>query len=190
MRGYKSRNQLKNYRPIALVNTVGKVFCAVLKERLCKWIERVGVLGVEQNGFRVDKRAEDNVFVVNEMIERKKNDGCKLYLGFLDIEKAYDRVNREMLCRVLEKVGLCEKIVNIVRSMYVDTKARYKQGNIKTDWVKSERGHRQGCILPPILFSMYTEELAVRLRRMNAGVRVGRDKVYMWLFRVLCMVWK
>ena len=45
---YKSKNELKNYRPIALVNTIGKVFCGVLNERLCKWIERVGVLGEEQ----------------------------------------------------------------------------------------------------------------------------------------------
>ena len=56
------------------MNTVGKVFCAVLNERLCEWIEKVGVLGEEQNGFRVDKRVEDNVFIVNEIIARKKND--------------------------------------------------------------------------------------------------------------------
>ena len=58
-----------------------------------------------------------------------------------------------MLCRVVEKIGLREKIVKIVRSMYVDTKARYKLG---TDWVKSENGVRQGCILSPMLLSMYT----------------------------------
>ena len=98
-------------------------------------------------------------------------------MGFLDIEKAYDRVNREMLGIVLEKIGLSDKIVNIVRSMYVDTKAKYRLGDIETDWVKSERGVRQGCILSPTLFSLYTEELAVRLRRMNAGVRVGNEKI-------------
>ena len=64
---------MKNYRPIALLNTIGKVFSAVLNERLCKWIERSGVLGEEQNGFRVDRRAED-MFMVNEMIEKKMVD--------------------------------------------------------------------------------------------------------------------
>ena len=110
-------NELKNYRPIALVNTVGKVFNAVL----CKWIGRAGVLGEEQNGFRVDRRAEDNMFVVNEMIVKKRKDGGKLYLGFLDLEKAHDRVDREMLGKVLGKIGLSAMITNIVRSMYVDT---------------------------------------------------------------------
>ena len=41
---------------------------------------------------------------------------------------------------------------------------------------------RQRCILSPILFSMYTEGLLDRLRRMNAGVSVGRDKVCMLLY--------
>ena len=180
--GHKSKNELKNYRPIALMNTVSKVFSAVLNERLCEWIERASVLGEEQNGFRKGRRAEDNMFVVNELIERKKRDGEKLYLGFLDIEKAYDRVNRKLLCTVLEKVGLSRKIVNIIRSMYEDTRAVYVLGDLETDWVKSERGVRQGCILSPTLFSLYTEELAARLRRMNVGVNVGRDKINILMY--------
>ena len=180
--GYKSKQELKNYRPIALANTVSKVFSGVLNERLCKWIERERVLGEEQNGFRVDRRAEDNIFVVNELIEKKRRERSKLYLCFLDIEKAYDRVNREILWKVLDKVGLSEKIVKIIRSMYEDTKAIYRLGTLETDWVRSERGVRQGCILSPTLFSLYTEELAVRIRRMNAGVKVGDDKSSILLY--------
>ncbi len=78
--GHKSKNELKNYRPIALTNTISKVFSAVLNERLCEWIESARVLGEEQNGFRVGRRAEDNIFIVNELIERKNCDGEKLYV--------------------------------------------------------------------------------------------------------------
>ena len=179
---HKSKRDLKNYRPIALGNTIGKIFSAILNERLCKWIEKEGVLGEEQNGFRVDRRAEDNMFIINEMIERKKKDGSKLYLGFLDIEKAYDRVSREVLYRVLEKIGLSEKIVRIIKSMYVNTRAKYNLGTIETGWVRSKRGVRQGCILSPTLFSLYTEELAARLRRKNVGVRVGENKICVLLY--------
>ena len=67
-----------------------------------------------------------------------------------------------MLGRVLEKIGLSAKIVNIVQSLYVDIQelSIYKLGDVETDWVKSERGVRQGCILSPTLFSLYTEKLA------------------------------
>ena len=43
------------------------------------------------------------------------------------------------------------KIPDIVRSIHVDTKTSYRLGDIETDWVKSERGVRQGCILSPTL---------------------------------------
>ena len=88
---------------------------------LCKWIGQAGVLREQQKDSRVDRRAEDNRFVVSEMIVKRRMEGGKLYLGFLDLEKAYDRVDKEMLGKVFGKIGLRAKITNIVRSMYVDT---------------------------------------------------------------------
>ena len=63
-----------------------------LNERLCKWIERASVLGEQQNGFRVDKKEEDNMLVVNELVERRQKGGRKMYFVFQDIEKSYDKV--------------------------------------------------------------------------------------------------
>ena len=116
------------------------------------------------------------------MIERKRRDKDKLYVCFLDIEKAYDRVIREIMWCVLVKIGLSEKIVNIIRSMYEDTKAIYRLGTLETDWVRSERGVRQGCTLSPTLFSLYTEEMAARLRRMDVGVKFGDHKINVLLY--------
>ena len=124
------------------------------------------MLGEEQNGFRGDRRGEDNIFVINELIERVKKDGRRVYLGFIDIEKAYDRVDRKLMCQMLEKIGMTDKYVRIIKSMYVNTRAKYRLGDVETDWVRSVRGVRHGCILSPLLFNLYTEEMAARLRRM------------------------
>ena len=111
-----------------------------------------------------------------------KKDGKKAYMAFLDIEKAYDRVDRRILCDLLMKVGMSEKIVNIVRSMYESTKAIYRLGHLETGWVRSMRGVRQGCTLSPILFGLYTEELAVRIKRTGLGIRVGADRLSCLLY--------
>ena len=92
-------------------------------------------------------------------------------------EEDQDQDNRSKQCKDAPIEVNSAKITNIVRSMYVDTRAKYRLGDIETDWVKSERGVRQECILSPILFSLYTEELAARMRRLNAGVRVGNDRI-------------
>lgn len=53
------------------------------------------------------------------------------------------------------------------------TQAKYHLGNLETDWLKS--------VTSFILFSKYTEELAVKMRRMNTGVRIGKGKICMLL---------
>ena len=177
--GHKSKKELRNYRPIALGDTVGKLFCRILNERLKTCVENGGVMGEEQNGFRSDRRGEDNMFVLNQMIEYKVRVGGRLYCAFLDIEKAYDRVDRNILCKVLEKIGLSEKWVKVIRSMYENTRAKYSLGDTESDWVRSVR---QGCILCPLLFGLYTEELAVRVKRTGLGVRVGNEKLSLLLY--------
>ena len=50
--------------------------------------------GESQNGFRKARRGEDNMYVLGELIERLKRDAKRMYIAFLDIEKAYDRVGK------------------------------------------------------------------------------------------------
>ena len=56
--GHKSKYELKNYRPISMANTVGKIFCSILNDRLKEACSRANILGEEQNGFRADRRAD------------------------------------------------------------------------------------------------------------------------------------
>ena len=180
--GHKSKKELKNYRPIALMDTVGKIFCMLVNERLKGCFESKAVLSEEQNGFRMGRRGEDNLFIVRELMDECMREKKSGYFAFLDIEKAYDRVNRRILCKVLEKCGVSDKLIKIISSMYVDTKARYVLGEIETEWVHSRRGVRQGCILSPLLFSVYTEELILRVKQTGVGMKVGNERLGILLY--------
>ena len=80
-----------------------------------------------------------------ELCKRKSR---REYFALLDIGKVYDKVNKNILCEVLRKCGMTEKIVRIIiSSMTVTTRVKYNLGNIKTEWVYNRRGLRQGCIL-------------------------------------------
>ena len=140
------------------------------------------MIGEEQNGFRRDRRGEDNIYIMRELIDRQNREKKALYIGFLDIEKAYDRVNRDTLTYVLKKIGFPSKIYNIINSMYRNTKSKFTFGEIESDWVKVERGVRQGCVLSPLLFSIYTEELAARVRDSGLGIRVKDDRLGILLY--------
>ena len=57
-------------------------------------------------------------------IIRARKDWRKKYLALIDIDKAYNRMNRRMLCKILERIGMNEKAVKMISNMYVNTRAK------------------------------------------------------------------
>ena len=78
-----------------------------------------------------------------------------MYVDFIDLEKEYDRVNREALWQVLKMYHVGDKLLNGIKSMYVNSLAcvRVKGGESKC--FKTNRGMRQGCMMSSWLFNLY-----------------------------------
>lgn len=62
------KDVIENYRPIALINCLAKVFTAILKNRLEKWLEEKEILIEEQSGFRKKRGCRDNIFVLDKKL--------------------------------------------------------------------------------------------------------------------------
>ena len=120
---------------------------------------------------------------MNEIIERTIRTGKKGYIAFIDIKKDYDRLDRNCLFKVMENlVGIPEKFRNIIKSMHTNAKMKFIIGDIETNWVDCDRGVRQGCIMSPLLFNLYTEELIARVKNVNSGIQVGRDMICILMY--------
>ena len=76
----------------------------MVRERIDKWTEDSGMLGEIQCGFR--RRTEDNLFILERLIEMVKGRKEEIFVAFLDLEKAYDRVNRKKLFEVMRCYGV------------------------------------------------------------------------------------
>ena len=180
--GGKNKCEVKNYRPVAVANTITNIFCGILKEKLTRILEEGKVIGEEQSGFRKDRRGTDNLFVMKEIIEHAKKNKRQYYVAFLDIEKAYDTVNREVMWEIMKRAGIEEKIIRVLKSLYTDTVDVFYLGDLEIDEVKSERGLRQGCTLSPLLFSLYLEEFTRRVKGTGLGIKIGEDLLTLLLF--------
>ena len=82
--GNKSKKLLKNYRPIALLNTIGKSFVGIMNMRMKQITEIYGVISEEQNGFRSGRRGEDNLYIVREIIEKYNRENRTGFITFID----------------------------------------------------------------------------------------------------------
>ena len=60
------QERVENYRPVAIINVVCKLFMMVLREIIYGWVEESGMLADIQGGFRMGRRTEDNLFYVRE----------------------------------------------------------------------------------------------------------------------------
>ena len=150
--------------------------------RMKQITETYGVISEEQNGFRSGRRGEDNLYIVREIIEKYNRENRTGFITFLDIEKAYDRVDRRILIKFLKHIGIPSKYINIIKDLYTGTQSRYILGDIETEWIKGYQGVRQGCVLSPLLFSLYTEELIARVKEKGLGMQVAQEKISMLLY--------
>ncbi len=89
----------------------------------------------------------------------------ELWLAFVDLEKAFDRVPREVLWWSLRKLGVDEWMVSVIKSMYdgATTAVKLKGGESKEFEVQV--GVHQGSVLSPLLFTIVLEALSKEFRK-------------------------
>ena len=82
-------------------------------------------MGEEQFGFMSGKGTTDAIFAARQMIEKHRERQKELHMVFIDLEKAYDRVPRQVW-RCMREKGVPEKYVRIVNNTYVEARTKVK----------------------------------------------------------------
>ena len=137
----------------------GKLYSLVWTARLEKWAEKTGLRAAGQAGFRAGRCTSDNAFVLRHAIDKAKLQGKPLYCAFIDFSKAYDRVDRALLRRVLEGCGLHGRALRAVCGMFETSRLQVRsQGELAAPF-DAKVGVRQGCPASPVLFGILIDRL-------------------------------
>ena len=136
-----------NYRGVSLLSVVSKIFTYILNKRLTLWMEDCKLLAEEQAGFRTGRSTVDHIFTLFTIIQKSmaQHKG-KLYVAFVDYQKAFDSVIRENLWNCLYKKGLSTKMLRVIKSMYENVLCCVKVGQDYTEFFESPTGVKQGCL--------------------------------------------
>ena len=127
---YKGKGDMyecSNFRGISLLSVVGKVYGRVLINRIRDTTEKV--IAEVQGGFRRGRGCTDQIFTVRQICEKYLGKGKDVYFAFLDLEKVYDRVDRDAMWNVLRLYGIGGRLLRGVKSLYVGSKACVRVGN-------------------------------------------------------------
>jgi exonuclease III len=149
-----------NYRGITLISVFEKVLSGVIMHRMYAHMEHKGLFDINQGGFRPGEEAVAQFIALAEVVRRRyKLGGLPTYVAFIDLKKAYDKVPLELVLLCLKRYGFNQKYINLIRNMYKKTKIAVRTGSTVGEAYDLQRGLRQGCLLSPILFIVFINNL-------------------------------
>lgn len=176
-KGKGERSECGNYRGLSLQCTAGKIFGKILSIRLRSHIEQF--LPESQAAFRTNRGTSDMLFCMRQIIEKCSEQSQELYIMFIDIVKAYDSVDRNLLWLFLNKFGCPPKFLNLLIELHSENVSRVRVQNDTTDAFQIKNGVKQGCVLAPFLFNIFMTGFLIiidsRLQSRGIGVNYRFD---------------
>ena len=162
-----------NYRALTIGTGLSKLLETVISNSQTDVLKTSEL----QFGFKSDSSTTLCSFMVLETIAYYKNRGSNVHMLLLDASKAFDRVNYTKLFDKLIKKGMCPLIVRLLLNMYTNQKLQVKWNSCISPRFNVTNGVRQGGILSPLFFSVYIDDLLVKLKNNAVGCHVGNHYI-------------
>ena len=183
---YKSGDQYEctNYRPISLLLTMSKLLEKVMYKRTYNFLETTGQLYCSQYGFRTGHSCEHAVSELLAEIIKSKEEGLYTAAMFLDLSKAFDTLEHEVVLRKLEKYGVRGIANNWYRDYLSNRKMRVKCTIASTgkteysDYKQVTYGTPQGSCLGPLIFIIFTNDLHHQLHHCKSLLFADDTTIY------------
>ena len=150
-----------SYREVKLLEHVMKIVERILERQIRTLVN----LNKMQFGFMPGKGTVDAMFIVRRMQKEYQKKDKKLYMCFVDIEKAFDGVPRKVMELAMRKKSLLEVMVRAVMSLYDGAKTRVRMGSAYSEEIEVKVGVHQGSVLSPPLFAIVVDVITENARR-------------------------
>ena len=164
--------ECSNYCTISLIVHASKVLLNIIKGRIKLHYDRE--MAEEQAGFVEGKGTREQIVNIRIIIEKCRDQNIPLYMCFIDYAKAFDCVSHRKLWDTMEQMGFPVHIIQLVANLYKEQESVVRTTNGDTDWFKIERGVRQGCVISPGLYNIYSEHIMrCVLEEHHDGITIG-----------------
>ncbi|OXA58961.1 RNA-directed DNA polymerase from mobile element jockey [Folsomia candida] len=164
-----------NYRPIALLNSLLKLFTHIICHRLTKWANECHILPESQCGFRAGRGCDDQIFTLTSAITiGTRGKRASVFGLFIDFARAFPSIPHDKLWNKLHTIGVSGKIIRLLQSLYSNASTKIRLQDAYSSPIAITTGLLQGEILSPLLFSLYTCDIEEILSNLDvSGVKIS-----------------
>ena len=127
----------------------------LLQNRLLPFALRRGLIPRGQFGFLADVGAADAQGLASHLADSASAQGLRTFRVFIDLTKAYDKVDREALWVIMGNAGVPPLFLALVKDLHTGAMATIKQGATLSTPFLLQRGLKQGSVFAPLLFNIF-----------------------------------
>jgi Reverse transcriptase (RNA-dependent DNA polymerase) len=132
-----------------------KLWERVIEHRLRK----LTTVSKNQFGFMSGRSIMDMIFLIRQLMERHREQKKDLYMIFIDLEKAYDKISRNITWWALKRKLVQTKYVTLVKNMYTNIVTYVRACDGESDTFPIKIGLHQGSALSPYIFTLMMNEI-------------------------------